>query len=379
MSYIDTIRPARFRGVPFLVDTAFVEGGRRADVYEIAESTRTADLGVVGRRYPISGYLDGDDALEQWRALQRALEVGQGPLVHPTFGELDAQILTYRGGVSRARQMRVEFEFVAVERRQEPPAPSIDVESVMAAATAAAGAAVGDAFTDAFSLDGASSLLDAAEDALGEVLDVLTAPLDDIAAARAFVARVQALRDDARSLLEVPDDFVAAVLGLFADIEDLLCFESATSSAGAEPEDVTGYTPTEAQRAANADAIRQLVTRSGVLAAVSVVATWPWTTWDQLITYRDTYVDRLQAEELLISPAAYDAWLDLRAAFIDSAAAVAEDLVPTEIVYPVDGESAVLMAHRLYGDAERATEIAARNIVDDAGALPAQALRVLTR
>lgn len=94
MSWTDDLRPASFRGVPFLVESHELPTGRRVAVETYAGADRAGyqDLGAHrsgGAPIRIDGYLVGDTYMAARNALLDALERGTpGELVHPYYGRL---------------------------------------------------------------------------------------------------------------------------------------------------------------------------------------------------------------------------------------------------------------------------------------------------
>ena len=96
--FVDALRPASFRGVPFAVTAARIQVGRRTATHDYPnrEVIWVEDLGRKGREISLSGFLvtdsliyGGGDVLDQQDALIAAAETkGPGKLVHPTIGDL---------------------------------------------------------------------------------------------------------------------------------------------------------------------------------------------------------------------------------------------------------------------------------------------------
>jgi hypothetical protein len=82
--------PASFRGVPFHVEIASQDVGRRAVVTRFpgVDTKAIDDFGVLAGEIYIDGFLVGDDYQAQASALKAALETpGPGTLIHPWLGE----------------------------------------------------------------------------------------------------------------------------------------------------------------------------------------------------------------------------------------------------------------------------------------------------
>ncbi|HEV2363938.1 MAG TPA: DNA circularization N-terminal domain-containing protein, partial [Caulobacteraceae bacterium] len=103
MSFIDELRPASFRGVPFGVLRAESRYGRRLAVHEypFRDTPWPEDLGKASRRFQLEGFLvsdsrvyGGGDVIAQRDAMVAAAEKnGQGALVHPVKGEIQVAVL----------------------------------------------------------------------------------------------------------------------------------------------------------------------------------------------------------------------------------------------------------------------------------------------
>lgn len=81
---------ASFRGVPFFVDSSTRTGGRRYAKKEFIEGEipKVTDLGKVGNKFTVEGYVLGADYMIHRDALLSSLQdiAGPGSLVHPYFG-----------------------------------------------------------------------------------------------------------------------------------------------------------------------------------------------------------------------------------------------------------------------------------------------------
>ena len=88
------LRPASFRGVPFVVDVAAGEGGRRIVTHEfpLRDQPYTEDLGRAAQRHRIRAFVIGDDYQDKRDALLAACQDKNtaGTLVHPFLGDLDS-------------------------------------------------------------------------------------------------------------------------------------------------------------------------------------------------------------------------------------------------------------------------------------------------
>jgi len=134
----------------------------------------------------------------------------------------------------------------------------------------------------------------------------------------------------------------------------------------------TADTPERIQRAQNTVAARQLNGRAATLAAARLVADTDWMSrQDAVAAGADTLalIDAQMTTDEAITDSVYASLVDLRAA-------VSEDLRTRAVALPglishtpQTTLPALVVAHRLYGDATRADEITVRNDARHPGAL----------
>lgn len=91
MGWRDQYQAASFRGVPFYVERAESEFGRRTQlhIFPNKDLPYSEDLGRRPREYSLDGYLLGDDFYAQKDKFVEAIEApGPGQLIHPYYGVL---------------------------------------------------------------------------------------------------------------------------------------------------------------------------------------------------------------------------------------------------------------------------------------------------
>ncbi|MDR5784062.1 DNA circularization N-terminal domain-containing protein [Caballeronia sp. LZ065] len=116
-SYFDQLRPASFRGVPFVSLGGEGSFGRRNEVHEypLRADPWVEDLGRGTRRFRVFGFLVGDDVIAQRDLMIAACEKeGAGALVHPTYGRRDVSLMDSRWieRWEKGRYFEVEFDFI---------------------------------------------------------------------------------------------------------------------------------------------------------------------------------------------------------------------------------------------------------------------------
>ena len=139
MSWLEQLQPASFRGVAFQVDTIEVSFGDNTVLreYPFQDLPTVFRMGEGVEDIKFAAYVIGDDYTEQRDAL-RAVLTGEGVLIHPTAGSLQAYLVgkpsikenpTAEGGMAR-----FELHFVRAEARRYP----VGVPNTQAKADAAA-------------------------------------------------------------------------------------------------------------------------------------------------------------------------------------------------------------------------------------------------
>lgn len=87
--------PASFRGIPFHVNGAGAEVGRRVQVHEYPQRDQpwSEDLGRATRGFTVDAFVIGERYIEDAQALMAAAEEeGAGTLVHPWLGTMEVQL-----------------------------------------------------------------------------------------------------------------------------------------------------------------------------------------------------------------------------------------------------------------------------------------------
>ncbi|MFD2451713.1 DNA circularization N-terminal domain-containing protein [Ideonella paludis] len=125
MAWLDQLRPASFRGVPFQVDTIEHLAGDNVVLreYPFQDLPTVFRMGEAAEEIKLSAYVIGEDYIEQRDALRQVLS-GQGELVHPTAGRM----LVYVAGRFTTREAptaeggvcRFDLTFIRAEARRYP-------------------------------------------------------------------------------------------------------------------------------------------------------------------------------------------------------------------------------------------------------------------
>ncbi|BCQ23161.1 DNA circularization N-terminal domain-containing protein [Caballeronia sp. NK8] len=153
-TYFQQLNVAKFRGVRFVSLGGASTFGRRVDVHEYPYRDKpwAEDLGRATRHFAISGYLVGDDVIQQRDMMIAACELdGVATLMHPTFGELDVTLLQFRTieRWDKGRYFELEFEFVEAGQKLFPSSSTSTISGLLEAVLGANAAASLDFVTNA--------------------------------------------------------------------------------------------------------------------------------------------------------------------------------------------------------------------------------------
>jgi prophage DNA circulation protein len=406
MPYPDRYVKASFRGVSFFTESHTTTFGRRVATYELPFDSKGVahfDLGRSARKYDLKAILHGDNYDKDRDALIDALEKpGPGLLIHPVLGRAmvviqgNIQITesTERGGVA-------EISFNAVESRDPLPAKATGglLDSITAAKDAAA-----DSWVEQLVTEGPDFVLQGVTDDLDSVIRDLhraNALVTSITSAPSLITdRIDAISRELDQLIQTPrilfDAIDNAILALMAaagrvldtdNAEDLYATLSAPyvarlanrlATIGSNVAIIPSRdTPARIQQRKNRATILGGVRASVVASAAQQLATVPPASRDSARTISsdlsssilDLVDGTIEGEGVEFT--LYDALKDLVTALQGFLLNVAGSAAATRAIVLSQPLPAVVLAWRLYGDADRADEIAARNpAIPHAGALP---------
>lgn len=386
MSWRDLLQPASFRGVPFKINSADASGGRRAETHEypMRDTPWTEDLGRRARLVSMDAYVLGADYMAARDALITALDAaGAGTLVHRYWGELQVVVTDYRisessheGGIAR---FSISF---AEAGSQTFPAARVDTAEALAAQVDKTRAAAQKTYADAHQVDGlpgwvsdaAVSDFTRALDAVDALTAQLTPDLSLLAEIQLDAARVAgtladlirvpvsaaaSIADRIRALAQVPSRPVDA----FAALAALFNHDSGATAP------IT--TPSNRQAAANRTATAGLVHQLAVSEAAGLLQSADFDSATAAAAARDTVLAAIDSESATTTDdALFRALSALGAASTRAVAARSDSLPRVGTVRFSATLPALVVAHRVYGDATRADEIVSRNHVRHPGFVP---------
>jgi prophage DNA circulation protein len=372
----ERLQPASFRGVPFEVEAASAQLGRRTVTHEFPgrDLAVIEDLGRRAREITLDAFVIGDGYLAARDALLEAVErPGPGDLVHPYLGRMTVQVSVVRLREStREGGMAVLTLTVLEAGLLRFPAARADTRAGVAGAAEVARQSALGAFVAGFRAVGraVARAQRAVEQALADVERVLgdvTGPLAALVRLPAnLAAGIAGSLTRLRTLATAPLRALELYRGLFG--------------AGAEPPPA-GASPTSQRAAANQVAVNRLVRTLAVIEACQASADAPGADYGSSADALAVQAELVAALDTLLADAddaVYTALVALRAALIADLSERAADLPRVVQVTPATAVPALVLAQRIYGDPTREAEIVARNrIVHPAFVPGGRALEVL--
>lgn len=393
------LQRASFRGVPFFVDDAGTEGGRRWAHFEYPgrDLPYSEDLGRTQRKYALRAYALGDDYMGTRDRLLAALETaGPGRLVHPYVGELSVCVDAYRtheaddeGGICRFDLAFTESSETAAPDPIAAPGAALGITADGLLKSA------GDWFSKVWQSTGLpdfvslSALKDLSSlgDTLGwmgvpglgnsQILNMLRFLPSDLSAAsiEKFVEQGASLVAGAKPVAQA-----ITLLGILGRLKFPIQAPARSAPPSplattfrALPRDVAPPvppTPARAQEALNHDALGAYVNQVALASMSEPIRTVPLTSYADLVALRTWVVDLFDDVEIG-APAEVCRTLALhRAAIIRELSRRGTTLRPLRYYATLSPTPARVLAQRLYQDPSRDAELVARTHAVHPGFLP---------
>ncbi len=400
MTWRDQLRIASFRGAAFHVRDLGGKGGRRGPLHEFPQRDDPwfEDLGRSARAWPVEGYVIGPGYIAARDRLLAALEAeGPGTLVLPWHAPRQAVCREFEYSESQREGGWCTFRIGFAEPGERPkPVEKTDTRAEVAAKADAARAELEAAFAAAWTVAGLPGFVaaeaagwlrtlaalasrplaggggaGAARAALAEAATALASGAEGLATAAELPAKVTGLAGTVRRAAvpaESPDatDTIAALARPKAARTPALDALDALTG-GFAPAAAPSPVLTTARRAAlaNAAALERLVAGSAALERARAALAVPLDSYQAASALRSRVVAALDAEIARAGDEARDgaylAMTSLRGAVIADLTARGAGLAPI-VPYALGAPlPALALAHRLYQDADRAEDLAARN------------------
>lgn len=221
-SWVDDLRPASFRGVPFKVDSHQYTAGRRVTFHEFPnrEKPYPEDLGKVGETFKVEGYLIGDDIKAQLARIKDAANAfGPGELVHPRFGTIQVQCGPFSSDESKqnGRIIQISFQFYEAGDNRFPNNVD-DKQDVLNEKATDALLASKNAFDGGFSIDGLPGFaVDTARKSVAQAADAFEKSTKGLALK---AEQISALAFNIRNLRAEVDDLISSPSALSQRLQD---------------------------------------------------------------------------------------------------------------------------------------------------------------
>ncbi|KAB7624317.1 DNA circularization protein [Alkalilimnicola sp. S0819] len=396
MSWREQLRQGKFRGAAFLIDASEEGFGRRTALhsYPNRDVPFAEDMGRAHREYRVECYVLGADYMAARDALIEALEQpGPGLLVHPYYGTVRVAVQD-RGRVRQTTReggmARFSITFVEAGEEREPHA-RVHTPSLVGQRADGAGAAVRDEFAGAFSTAGRPQwVADAAESTGAGLLDTLSGLTSRIPSVPdqlvGWTRDLQQASNELAQLIRTPAALAERVTGLISDVAGLadnplaaLGVYRKLFGAGGDDAAVPATTANRRQQADNQTALHNLVRRTAVIEAARTAATVEWETADEALAMQEQLAEQLDDQAFTANDDTYVALVDLRAATVQDLTRRGAQLARVNHVTPQATLPALVLAHRVLGDARRAEEIVERNRLSHPGFVPGgQTIEVLS-
>ena len=421
-AWLERIRSASFRGVPFYVDGTSYEFGPRLqrDTLIGRNGTQNTDHGEGPEEFDVDAYLFGGDYDRERDALEAALAKG-GPaeMVLPFRGGKRVRII----GRVRTREKRKELgwctiSFSAVYEPEESLGALLDSAGGLGAAAGKLADKAEAGFLDKYDLSGLpgaqqlniTAALDDVVSAMRSVngaissqlgiIDTLSRSIDNFAfelgtllnTPQSLVSRLRGLLGSILGVANTIKNGIDRTTGLPRQLSSPSAFEASEPTrvvsrtggplmlAGTErdpdriaagttetivPKPADTATDTRAQEAAAAHAVYVLTRAVGLAGVAELASVLPFDSVDladQMMELIGDAADSLtEAPQESIDGDTLQAVEDTRAAAFKHLSTVSANLADLQDHYPRKQIPMVLIAHELYSDATRENEIIARN------------------
>lgn len=395
MSWKDSLLQGSFRNVPFLIESAEAEIGRRIALHEypLRDKPYAEDLGRKARKFTLDIYVLGKNYMLGRDSLIDALESsGPGTLVHPYLGEMSVTALEVRGPRESTREggmARFSVTFVEAGEALFPRAAA-DTASIVDEVADAAELTIESEFAIDFDIRGPEYLFNEAQTLIGKVtdkIDALRKMLPGVPAiVTKYVSDFQSLVASVESLIRTPADLAMQIYGLVSDLKLLpdrpirafRAYRQLWDALTGERE-IAQTTPSRIRQARDQEALQNLVHRAAVVEAARTASTVDFESYDDAVAMRDELAEELDDLMETAADEVYEALADLRVAVVKDLTTRGVDLARLSNYVPQSSLPALVIAHQLYDDPERESEIVARNHIRHPGFVPGGiALEVLT-
>lgn len=287
------LRPAKFRGVPFFVNSASYESGRRIKMHQFPgkDEPFPEDLGRSPLKYPIEAYVlqplpsekTTDTVFTRRDRLVDALETeGWGQLVHPYAGAVKVVVPHFTWGMQWREGGMARFSIQFAEAGlAAPPSATCNTQAAVGVAAANANSALAADFAKTLTLAGKASWLSSVVTSkLGQVtsaMNSISALATLPASVTNIVAATQAFSASLTGVISSPADIAASIVGLVnlvpslvsQPLDALKLYRGGLFSFGLSDSPVPGISAEQVQTVTNNPAATASIVHQLLLAGVS--------------------------------------------------------------------------------------------------------------
>jgi prophage DNA circulation protein len=423
----ESLLPASFRGIRFVIDSSSVPVGRKGQLHEYPQRDEPffEVLGKQAQVHKLTAFVIGDDCFERRDQLLEALEKeGAGELVHPWLGrmqveagECELQHDRREGGMAR-----FDLTFYPEKPRQFPTAKANTQRQINQASTGVLDSSLGRYKSAIAKIDAARINIGALRNSLAGVYGVIQSQFSP------FTSIYSNVSGFVQSLVSSPAGISSMVSSFFAGFKGDGSGSGGSSGGGgasnsAAGTGVMGYrssiaTATQQAQAVSsintvsqtsgrdtgqaAQATADLVQDALLVKVALVVADMPVASGIQpttstpaldqqliqpverpevpvandVVELRDTLSTAIWEASLKADPDHYQKLNALRVALVSHLNAVAASGVRLVDIKPSESLPALVLAYRRFGDATRSGEVVQRNRITHPGFVPPVNLKV---
>jgi len=413
MAWKDRMQAASFRGVAFEVETDDGSFGRRVQVHEYPQRDKpyAEDLGRAAREFSITGFLLGEDYLDQRDKLLEALEKsGPGALVHPWYGEMTVSLkepARVSHSMAHGGMCTVQMSFIESGELAFPSAlESLGAKSLMSADTLQEVATAD--FASKFTVDSVASFV--SQDALqvlNEGFDIVEDGVSNIT--NLLANPMQFLKDRAAALLPDASSLASEVFGMFLRGESIVesiagvfggggaaarnrvtvqtlttlarTFQQRATTAGAGGTVGSGdgtISPSRQRINTNAEALNELFARATLVQAAGMTASMPMPVYDDAVKVRDDLTAALDQASMTASDPVYREMQVLRGNVHRDVTTRLAGSARLTTVTPTAVTPALAVAYDQFEDVAREAEIIELNKIRRPGFVAPAPIKVLS-
>lgn len=403
-----TLRKASYRGAPFYVENDKHETGRRLVVHEFPhrDEPYVEDLGRSANKMDVTAYVVGDSADSAAKRLLSACDAGGAATLNLPIATFKAHCEKCSRDFTKDKLGYIAFSISFVrDGSGAAPYPVAYLARLIETSADGIASLLSSFFSRSFAtIDYAGYVAREASDEVGSMaaqLDMTfrSVPLD-IAKTPALLQMVSDLSADADTLVAAgdradkygatsfvmqqaensPAEIVTRLQDIFSALVDAaepdVLLEAATPLADFVPVDTIGQTPSAKQSATNIAALRLALRISALTAIANAIVNRTYSDRRQGTQARADAAELFNAELDRLSGAAdYELFVaikELSGRIATYLSRLINDLAPVVSVSAPSTMPALWWSQRLYGNADRASELVARNSVVNPAFMPTE-------